>query len=62
MYSSEFGADQAILVRDEETKCALKKATGNKAIIITVLEAKGMEFNDCLIYNFFKSSPLKHDW
>ena len=58
----EFGAEQVILVRDEETKRQLTAIAGRNALVLTVLEAKGMEFTDCLIYNFFKSSPLTQEW
>lgn len=62
MHSCEFGAEQVILVRDEETKRQVLEISGNRALVLTVLESKGMEFTDCLIYNFFGSSPLKNDW
>lgn len=62
MHSCEFGAEQVILVRDEETKRSVMEISGNRALVLTVLESKGMEFTDCLIYNFFGSSPLKNDW
>lgn len=48
----EFGADQAIIVRNKETQERLK----NFGIVLTVFEAKGMEFNDVLLYNFFTDS------
>jgi hypothetical protein len=60
--SCEFGAEQVILVKDDETKAQLIGIIGNKALVLTVLESKGMEFTDCLIYNFFKSSLLKNVW
>eukprot|EP01036_Dinobryon_divergens_P023773 gene23772-32158_t len=58
----EFGAEQVILVRDEKAKQEVVKISGDRALVLTVLEAKGMEFNDCLVYNFFDSSPLGKDW
>eukprot|EP00597_Dinobryon_sp_UTEXLB2267_P014593 CAMPEP_0170119096 /NCGR_PEP_ID=MMETSP0020_2-20130122/14169_1 /TAXON_ID=98059 /ORGANISM="Dinobryon sp., Strain UTEXLB2267" /LENGTH=3522 /DNA_ID=CAMNT_0010348355 /DNA_START=356 /DNA_END=10924 /DNA_ORIENTATION=- len=60
--SCEFGADQVILVRDEKTKREVIEISGHRALVLTVLEAKGMEFTDCLIYNFFASSPFGKDW
>jgi hypothetical protein len=57
-----FGAEQVILVRDEATKILVKNVIGDKSLVLTVLESKGMEFNDCLVYNFFSSSPVGNDW
>jgi hypothetical protein len=53
----EFGAHQAILVVNdaarenvpEELQCGL---------ILTIYEAKGLEFDDILLYNFFKDSQV----
>ena len=53
--SIEFGAEQVIIVRDDEAK----KRVGNVGIVMTVFEAKGMEFNDVLLYNFFTDSPAR---
>jgi tetratricopeptide (TPR) repeat protein len=58
----EFGPEQVILVRDEETKRQVLQLSGTRALVLTVQECKGMEFTDCLVYNFFSSSPLKNDW
>ncbi|GBC01906.1 hypothetical protein RclHR1_04380007 [Rhizophagus clarus] len=55
---SEFGAEQVIIVRNEEAK----KSVGNVGIVMTVFEAKGMEFNDVLLYNFFTHSPAGSKW
>ncbi|KAK4842428.1 hypothetical protein QYF36_021493 [Acer negundo] len=57
-----FGAQQVILVQDD---CARKKISnhiGNKALVLTIMECKGLEFQDVLLYNFFGSSPLKNIW
>lgn len=62
MNNTGFGADQVILVRDEDTKRALRDVSHNSCLILTVLEAKGMEFKDCLIYNFFTSGELGSMW
>ena len=58
----DFGAEQVILVRDDDTKQKLMTVTNRRALILTIVEAKGMEFTDCLVYNFFKGSPLLNDW
>lgn len=62
MHSCEFGAEQVVLVRDEATKKLVCSISGNKALVLTILESKGMEFTDCLIYNFFHTSPLRNQW
>ncbi|CAG8468533.1 12444_t:CDS:10 [Ambispora leptoticha] len=54
-----FGAEQVIIVRDEESKSLINKEIG---IVMTVYEAKGMEFNDVLLYNFFTNSPGRQKW
>ncbi|KAL9045188.1 MAG: hypothetical protein Q9214_001735 [Letrouitia sp. 1 TL-2023] len=53
---SEFGAEQVFLVRDEETKENLQDVLGNSALILTILQAKGMEFNDVILWDFFSRS------
>ncbi|KAG8893340.1 hypothetical protein FRB99_002039 [Tulasnella sp. 403] len=59
----EFGAEQAIIVRNEDDKKRLPKKIRESAIILTVYESKGMEFNDVLLYNFFYSSSCTtKDW
>lgn len=50
---SDFGAEQAIIVRDGEAKAKLQSSIGDIALILTILESKGMEFDDVLMYNFF---------
>lgn len=60
--SITFGAEQVILVRDEETKRQVLRISQDKALVLTVLECKGMEFEDCLVMDFFSSSPLQNEW
>ena len=55
----EFGAEQVIIVRNDETKSRIKKLIGKAGLVMTVFEAKGMEFNDIPLYNFFKDSPAE---
>ncbi|KAJ3126030.1 hypothetical protein HK100_010485 [Physocladia obscura] len=54
----EFGAGQVILVRTldkvSEVKSLLKQ---NFALVMTVEQAKGMEFRDVVLYNLFTDSP-----
>ncbi|KAL3888629.1 hypothetical protein ACJMK2_000994 [Sinanodonta woodiana] len=57
-----FGAHQAILVANDASRNTIPYEL-KRAIILTIYEAKGLEFNDVLLYNFFKdsqSSPA--DW
>ncbi|CAG8757797.1 24889_t:CDS:2, partial [Racocetra persica] len=58
----EFGANQVIIVRDEKAKKRLVKSIGKAGLILTIFEAKGMEFNDVLLYDFFTDSPAGQKW
>ena len=53
----EFGAHQAILVANEESKDALPEEL-RSGVVLTIYEAKGLEFDDILIYNFFTDSQV----
>ncbi|KAK8549818.1 hypothetical protein V6N13_055384, partial [Hibiscus sabdariffa] len=57
-----FGAEQVILVRDDPAKNEVLKYVGKQALVLTIVESKGLEFQDVLLYNFFGSSPLKDQW
>ncbi|PWA95691.1 uvrD-like Helicase, ATP-binding domain, P-loop containing nucleoside triphosphate hydrolase [Artemisia annua] len=57
-----FGAEQVILVRDERAKTEICEYVGKQALVLTILECKGLEFHDVLLYNFFGTSPLKDQW
>jgi superfamily I DNA/RNA helicase len=48
--SIEFGARQVILVANERTKENMPEALRD-AVILTIVEAKGLEFDDVLLYN-----------
>lgn len=54
---ADFGAEQVILVRDECMKTKLQGEIGDIALILTILESKGMEFDDVMLWDFFTSSP-----
>ena len=56
----EFGAHQVIIVRDREAKRTLPNELKG-AIALTVFEAKGLEFDDVFIIDFFKDSPASVD-
>ena len=51
--TADFGAEQVILVRDARIKSSLQDRLGNDALVLTILESKGMEFDDVLLWNFF---------
>ncbi|CAG8742339.1 10382_t:CDS:2, partial [Funneliformis mosseae] len=53
----EFGAGQVIIVRDEKARKRVEVINNRIGMILTVFEAKGMEFNDVLLFNFFTDSP-----
>lgn len=55
--TADFGAEQVILVRDSHMKISLQHQIGNVALILTILESKGMEFDDVILWNFFSECP-----
>ncbi|XP_065632688.1 uncharacterized protein LOC111996915 isoform X2 [Quercus suber] len=57
-----FGAEQVILVRDDFVRKEITNHVGNQALVLTIEECKGLEFQDVLLYNFFGSSSLKDQW
>ncbi|KIJ45080.1 hypothetical protein M422DRAFT_207261 [Sphaerobolus stellatus SS14] len=52
----ELGAQQCILVRNDQAREQLRRQIGDVGLIMTMYEAKGLEFNDVLLYNFFADS------
>ncbi|XP_038876924.1 uncharacterized protein LOC120069278 [Benincasa hispida] len=58
----DVGAKQVILVRDEHGRNEISNLVGNQAIVLTIMECQSLEFQDVLLYNFFTSSPLGHQW
>ena len=57
----EFGAQQCIIVREQASKDRLPPDL-RSGLVCTVFESKGLEFEDVLIYNFFKDSPAQKEW
>ncbi|RHN66698.1 putative uvrD-like Helicase, ATP-binding domain, P-loop containing nucleoside triphosphate hydrolase [Medicago truncatula] len=57
-----FREDQVILVRDDSSKEEIMHLVGKQALVLTILECKGLQFKDVLLYNFFASSPLERRW
>ncbi|XP_021354477.1 TPR and ankyrin repeat-containing protein 1-like [Mizuhopecten yessoensis] len=57
----ECGAHQAILVVDEAARDSIPEEL-QLGLILTIYEAKGLEFDDILLYNFFKDSKANKEW
>jgi tetratricopeptide (TPR) repeat protein len=57
VHISDFGAEQVILVRDEQQKEKVQQEIGDLALVLTILDSKGMEFDDVFLLDFFTSSP-----
>ncbi|KAI3847224.1 hypothetical protein MKX03_000969 [Papaver bracteatum] len=55
-------SQSVILVRDDSTKKEICSLIGKKALVLTIVESKGLEFQDVLLYKFFGTSPLKKNW
>ena len=55
--TAEFGAEQVILVRDEAARKELQSQIEDAALILTIKQSKGMEFDDVILWNFFSQSP-----
>ncbi|KAL8986590.1 MAG: hypothetical protein Q9177_004130 [Variospora cf. flavescens] len=53
--STSFGADQIVLVRDEDAKKQLRSVVDNVGLTLTILQSKGMEFSDVKLFNFFST-------
>lgn len=57
----DFGAHQAILVRTQEAKEKLPREL-KAAIVLTIFESKGLEFDDVVLYNFFTDSKVNKNY
>ena len=53
----EFGAHQAILVANDVARENLPEEL-SIGLVLTIFESKGLEFDDILLYNFFKDSQV----
>ena len=56
-----FRAEQVILVRDDSVKVELVTNVGDTALL-TILQAKGMEFDDVILWDFFSITPDRAGW
>ncbi|KAL8165574.1 UNVERIFIED_CONTAM: hypothetical protein K2H54_048288 [Gekko kuhli] len=57
----EFGAHQVILVANDMAKERIPEEL-SLALVLTIYEAKGLEFDDVLLYNFFTDSEAYKEW
>ncbi|XP_041361942.1 TPR and ankyrin repeat-containing protein 1-like [Gigantopelta aegis] len=57
----EFGAHQAILVVNDAARDSIPEEL-QLGLILTIYEAKALEFDDVLLYNFFKDSYASKEW
>ena len=53
----EFGSHQVILVQSQQARKNLPRILRG-ALVFTIFEAKGLEFDDVLLYNFFTDSMV----
>ncbi|PRQ41351.1 putative tetratricopeptide-like helical domain, uvrD-like Helicase, ATP-binding protein [Rosa chinensis] len=51
-----------ILVRDATVQKEISNSFGKQALVLTIVECKGLEFQDVLLYKYFGSSPLINEW
>ncbi|KAH9009229.1 hypothetical protein EDB84DRAFT_1584162 [Lactarius hengduanensis] len=58
----KLGSKQCIIVRDEAARQKLKSDIGPVAIILTLFNSKGLEYNDVILYNFFGESANANLW
>ncbi|KAG9475983.1 hypothetical protein GDO78_002841 [Eleutherodactylus coqui] len=57
----EFGAHQVILVANENAKENIPEEL-SLALVLTIYEAKGLEFDDVLLYKFFTDTEAPKEW
>jgi hypothetical protein len=48
---------QIVIVRDQLTQEELQKKLGDGSLVFTILQSKGMEYDDIFLFDFFSSSP-----
>lgn len=59
---TKFGVEQVVLVRDEDSKARLEGSIGDIALILTIRQSKGMEFDDVVLFDFFTSCQEADGW
>lgn len=58
----EFGDERVIIVRDKQTQRELQGKVGSFALVLTILQSKGMEFEDVFLYDFFTTGSYNIDF
>ncbi|CAD8075657.1 unnamed protein product [Paramecium sonneborni] len=53
----EFGCNQVVLVKDQESKKNIPSILQH-ALVLTIYEAKGLEFDDVILFNFFQDHQI----
>ncbi|KAL6219653.1 hypothetical protein ACLB2K_007412 [Fragaria x ananassa] len=53
-----FGAEQVILVRDDSAQKEISNVVGKHALVLTIVERKGLEFQWTVIYDYMKEQDL----
>jgi superfamily I DNA/RNA helicase len=48
-----FGAEQVILVRDDHVRKEITNYVGKQALVLTIVECKGLEFQVVIMHNFY---------
>ena len=56
-----FGCDRVVIVRDQESKERVPEFLKN-VLCLTVYEAKGLEFDEVILYNFFADTKCPSQW
>ena len=57
----QFGCNQVIIVKNKATKERVESLYGH-ALCLTVIEAKGLEFDDVILFDFFNDSINNEIW
>ncbi|CAK57389.1 unnamed protein product (macronuclear) [Paramecium tetraurelia] len=58
----EFGCNQVVLVKDSDARDNIPSVLAH-ALILTIYESKGLEFEDVILYNFFTDNTiLQSQW
>ena len=56
-----FGCDRVVIVRDQESKANVPDFLKN-VLCLTVYEAKGLEFDEVILFNFFTDTKCPSQW
>ena len=61
-YEVFFDAEQIILTRNEKQRVKVVYSIEENALILTILQAKEMKFENVILFNFFHSTPDPVGW